>query len=114
MSDEKQTPTPWRVELIAPTNPEQTFEPVCSIIARDPEFDRDVRIADIPDPVGVQLANAHFICRAVNSHDDLLKACQQAHEWVSTVSERSLIRLGGAVELEALLKGAIEKAGGTR
>ncbi len=114
MSDEKQTPIPWRVDYIAPTEPEHIFEPTCSIIARDPEFDRDVRIADIPDPVGVQLVNAHFICLAVNSHDDLLKACQEAHEWVSTVSQRSLIRLGGAVEIEALLKGAIEKAGGAQ
>lgn len=49
---ETHTPAPWKLDYVAPSKPEQSFEPVCSISAHDPEFDRDVRIADIPDPVG--------------------------------------------------------------
>lgn len=76
MSGKKVEPTAgeWRVEYIAPTQPEHKFEPRCAIVAYSTEYDRDVRLADIPDPDSEQLANAQLMASAPY----LLKACERA------------------------------------
>ena len=72
MSETKQTPTPWKLSifgLYADDMPERI-----QFVVRREEWTR-VALVAAPDYLESK-ANAEFIVRACNSHDDLLAACK--------------------------------------
>ncbi len=71
------TPLPWHLNSIK-------IEDTLSIIAHDPEFNADVRVADIPDCIDSESEeNAAFIVRAVNAHEALTVALLQSQTIIS-------------------------------
>jgi hypothetical protein len=108
MSDErKHTPVPWTAAEYSP-------------ILWEIFGEKEMHVLFI-DNNRQGLANAEFICRAVNTHDELLRACKELRE-VSAVCLRIFhkanwqqLENGGIDELEKELKSlGIEKGFGVR
>ena len=93
----KHTPTPWYIE--------GTGDDV--LINDLPETDshRSSIALVYSDGIDSELPNAEFIVKAVNSHDDLLKACKMA---LNLIGQSGKIDFDG--DVTPLLVDAIEKA----
>lgn len=92
---EKYTPGPWQIK--AGTDG----------IIRSSADDRWIAKTSVSDPTGwdSDAANAEFIVRACNSHEDLLAACRAALEW------RALDGDGISEPIRSRLIAAIAKVG---
>jgi hypothetical protein len=103
MSNTKHTPAPWRIyKYKTGTGKQQTIiQTERANVCRMDIAGRDEQTLE---------GDATLIAAA----PDLLKACQQAHEWVSAIIQHSPFQFGGEVEIGELLKSAIEKARGER
>jgi len=67
--------------------------------------------------VATSVADAQFIVRAVNAHDDLLAACKAAENWLGEFIDQSLHDdplAEGEVRLLQDLRAAIAKTEGTQ
>lgn len=103
------TPTPWEVEHWSGTGDDNIF-----IVPKGAtEDDLDICDMESGGPPGEARANADFIVLAVNSHADLLKACQAALGVYGTLlilrADKHLPGFTGCVELT---RAAIAKATG--
>lgn len=67
----------YRVQYIAPTQPEHTFEPSCAILADWVDgncLPSTVRVFDVPDPDEDQRAVAAFACKAMENYNAVVEA----------------------------------------
>jgi hypothetical protein len=67
--------TNFEVFYSAPTEPGQSFEPRCWIMA-DSALHGPCRVFDVPDPDESQRAVAEAACKALNSHGALVAALE--------------------------------------
>lgn len=81
MSAPKHTPTPWKFS--------QTHAHTLTIRHADGggEYVAEIRVGDTPELLLTDEANARFIVRAVNAHDDLLEALRDLIEWQAVEHE---------------------------
>lgn len=71
----KHTPTPWKIKNLTHND-----LPVYAVMNSQGQL-----IAEVPAMDEIDKANAAFIVRAVNCHEDLFKACKKVRDMVSAV-----------------------------
>ena len=94
------TPTPWKADSLQPI----VWSPVGEYECR--EIIAETRDTNIPN--GTATANAAFIVRACNAHDDLVAALRKAEFTLQTLTSRTA-RERDACVVE--IRAALAKAG---
>jgi hypothetical protein len=102
----------WRVSYVAPTKPEHSFEPRCSIEADSAEFG-SCRVFDVPDVDESQLAAAMAACKALNAYEELVKALQAVDQFYAFHGQGSVGAMATGPlsgEIRNQVKQALQKA----
>lgn len=99
----------YRVDCVDPSDPGQTFEPRCYIVADDAQFDGDtVRVFDVPDPDESQRAVAAFACKAMNAHNEMVAALEELRSTLTPVLRDHEVR-GNADRTEGYVLVAVNR-----
>jgi hypothetical protein len=88
----------FRVEYIAPTKPEHTFEPRCWIVADSATYGEECRVFDVPDPDESQREVAEFACRAMNGFEALVGAARTLLAMNNCNYDRDQMRRSGGFQ----------------
>jgi hypothetical protein len=88
----------FRVEYVAPTKPEHTFEPCCWIVADSVTYGEECRVFDVPDPDESQREVAEFACRAMNGFEALVGAARTLLAMNNCNYDRDQMRRSGGFQ----------------